>query len=218
VKHLLAIVALSFAGCGDVVTLTVTEPSGSVELVPGGTVDFAWTLTGGGAELVIDATPIGAGAGPRIFDQDVPAGDGTFPWVGVDVDATPVPPDVYDVELDAVVDGFEEDFALRTVTVHGIQFLDPAPGETVVVAATTYDLHVRTVSSRPLDLTYSLVDGATELVFFTDSIGGEFVPFDRTVVFDGTAIPAGVYSVVVDATDGAGLDYRVEGGSIDWQP
>jgi hypothetical protein len=217
-----ALVALLFlAACDDeIVTLDVTAPSNSVELVPGGTVDFAWTLSTA-AELRISATPIGVGSGPLIFDEDVPAGDGAFPWVGVDIDAVPLPPDVYDVELEAIVDGLTEDSTVRSITVHGIYFTDPAPGDTVTVTA-SHDVKVTTVSSRPLDLTFSLV-GATEIVFDTRSIGGEFVPFDRTVAFTGTdatgaAVPAGTYTVVVDATDNDALDYRVEGGTIDWQP
>ena len=57
------LLALSLAACsGDdgPVTFTLDAPTGSEELLPDGEVDFAWTLEGGGTEVVIEAIPLAA--------------------------------------------------------------------------------------------------------------------------------------------------------------
>ena len=210
-----SIVCVLLAGCGGPATLTVTAPSGTAELVPGGTLAISWTSTGGG-HLAIDAIPLQMSSGPRIFDQDVPDGAGTLPWAGVDVGATPLPPGVYAFAF--TFDGAAVDSNAGAM-VDGIVFTDPAAG-TTVPASGAYDIKVTTVSQRPLDLTFTL----GTLVFATKSIGGEFVPFGRTIHFDGTdvnaqPVPAGSYVVGVTAQDPSGpLTYAVTGGTLAWTP
>ena len=97
-------------------------------------------------------------------------------------------------------------------------FTEPATGATTT-ASGSFDLHLRTVSLRPMDLTLWLGDHAIA----TRQINGEFVPFDRVITFDGldtdgVAVPAGLYQVTVDATDGADVSYTVAGGTLDWTP
>jgi hypothetical protein len=210
-------------GDGVAVELTVVEPSATVELLPGGEIDMAWTVTGGDAELVISVIPLNETTGIVIHDELVAEGDGAFVWTGDDVDGAAVPPDVYDLDFTLFVDGDPVDGALRNISVHGVIVTDPGPGETVVVRGSDggADFHYVTVSQRVIMLTTSLdAIGIDER-----SIPGEFVPFERTVHFDGTdlaggAIPAGVYTLTVHGwdADDPGLDYERTGGTVDWRP
>jgi hypothetical protein len=217
----------ALAACGDdggaAVELTITEPEGTTEIVPGGTIDLAWEVTGP-AEVVLTMTPLNEPAGVVIYDEPVEAGATTFVWDGHDLQGNLLPPDVYDLSVTAFVDGDPVDESVRSIAVHGVTITDPAPGETRVILGSEgiVDLHYRTVSQRVIALETRLLPG--ELLVDTRTIPGEFVPFTRDVAFNGMtvagdAVPAGTYTVVVDASDAdTELAYRVEGGMVDWQP
>jgi len=226
---------LLLAACGDdgggLVELTVVEPSATVELLPGGDIDLAWTVTGGDAELVVSVIPLNETTGIVIYDEAAPEGDGSFSWEGLDVDGNLVPPDVYDLDFTLFVDGDPVDDALRNISVHGVIVVDPGVGETRVVLGSggETDFVYVTVSQRVIMMTTSLDPDLAalgdEIAIDERSIPGEFVPFDRTVHFDGTdldgtAIAGGVYTLVVDAADADDpeLVYRAVGGTVDWQP
>jgi len=224
---LLALAALA-AGCGGDradVELTVTAPQVSAELLPGATIEIAWTLTGD-AEIVVTVTPLEQASGIEIHDELAAAGDGGFTWDGRDTGGALVPPDVYDLEVGAFVAGDPVDAVTRSVAVHGITITDPAPGATRVISAADGggDLHYRTVSQRAIDVDTTLIAGTDELLIDHRTVPGEFVPFVRDVHFTGSdlggaPIPAGIYTVVVDARDpDSSLAYRVTGGMLDWRP
>ncbi|MCA9676975.1 MAG: hypothetical protein KC464_18255, partial [Myxococcales bacterium] len=196
------------------VDFALEAPAATVELVPDGTIDLAWTLTGADhADLIVDLVSVGAGTHTyTILDRAIGAGADGVAWDGHDVDGALVVPDVYDVIVQVTVDGVLVDTAHRNLTVHGIVWTTPAPGDEVTVAAAdlVYDFHFITVSQRVIGLITSLdpdvtVDG-DEIPFDTRSIPGEFVPFSRDLHFegvdlDGVAVPAGDYTLVVDVTD-----------------
>jgi hypothetical protein len=218
---------LALAGCGDdggaAVALTITAPEGTAELVPGGTIELAWEVTGP-AEVVLTMTPLNEPAGQVIYDEPVETGATTFVWDGHDLQGNLLAADVYDLSVAAFVDGDPVDEQVRSIAVHGVTITDPAPGETRTILGSegVVDLHYRTVSQRVIALETKLLPG--ELLVDTRTIPGEFVPFTRDVAFTGMtvgggAVPAGTYTVVVDASDAdTDLAYRVEGGMIDWQP
>ena len=231
----LAVLCFLLAACdGDgsgAVELTVIEPSATVELLPGDEIDLAWEVSGGGAELVISVIPLNEPDGIVIYDELVAEGPGELAWDGLDVEGNLVPPDVYDLDFTLFVDGDPVDSALRNMSVHGVIVADPGPGETRVVLGSEgeTDFVYITVSQRVIMLTTSLDPDldvlGDEHAIDDRSIPGEFVPFDRTVHFDGTdldgaAIPEGVYTLVVDARDDDApeLVYRAVGGTVDWQP
>lgn len=226
------LLAAALAGCSDdpaPLELTLTAPVATVEILPGGAIEMAWTVTGS-ADLTITLTPLNDTDGLVIFDDTVAAGAGGFTWEGRDVDGALVPPDVYDLEVVAYVDGDPADQVLRNLSVHGVVFTDPGPGEelTIVGSDLPHDIIATTVSQRVIELTFSIdpdaaVDG-DELAIFATSIPGEFVPFPRWIHFDGldtsdVAIPGGDYQVVCDALDADDdLAYRVRGGTLHWRP
>lgn len=223
--HRLAILCLTLAACDDggLVELEVVEPSATVELLPGGETELAWIVIGGVAELVVTLIPLNQPAGLVIFDEEVAEGAGSFVWTGRDVDGALVPPDVYDLDFALFVDGEPVDGALRNLSVHGVLVTDPGPGETRVIlgSAGETDVHYVTVSQRVIMMTTLLDD----IPIDERSIPGEFVPFERTVHFDGldldgAAIPAGQYTLTVHAwdADAPELDYTSTGGTVDWQP
>lgn len=211
--------------------LDVHEPSATVELLPGGEVEISWTVSGAGAELVITVIPLNQPSGFVIFDDAVAEGPGGFTWDGRSTQGGLVPPDVYDLDFALLVDGEPVDTALRNLSVHGVIVTDPAAGELRVILGSEgeTDVHYVTVSQRVIRLTTSLdpdldTDG-DELAFDERTIPGEFVPFLRTIHFDGAdldgaAIPEGVYRLVVDALDDDAPDlaYRAIGGTVDWRP
>lgn len=226
------LLAASLAACGDdpaPFELELTAPASTVEILPGGSVELAWTVSGP-AELVITLIPLNEEVGLVIFDDEVSAGDGGFTWDGRDVDGTLVPPDVYDLEVVAFVDGDPVDQVLRNLSVHGVVFTDPGVGEelTIVGSDLPQDIIATTVSQRVIQLAFSIdpddaVDGDEHVIFET-SIPGEFVPFPRWIHFDGfdvadVAIPGGDYRVVCDVVDADDdLAYQVTGGILHWQP
>lgn len=231
----LALLFLALAACngdgGGPAELDVTEPAATVELLPGDEIVLAWTVTGGDAELVVSVIPLNEPTGIVIYDEAAPEGDGSFAWDGLDVAGDLVPPDVYDLDFTLFVDGDPVDSALRNISVHGVIVVDPGVGETRVVLGSEgeTDFVYVTVSQRVIMMTTSLDPDlgvlGDELRIDERSIPGEFVPFDRTVHFDGTdldgaAIPGGVYTLVVDAEDADApeLVYRAVGGTVDWQP
>jgi hypothetical protein len=196
-------------------TLTVTAPIGEAELVPGGTVDVTWTLSDA-AQLSIDAVALSSTTGPTLFDQQVPAGAGDFPFAGVDATAQPLPPGVYDLAFS--VDGVASD-ATASVLVNGITVTAPAPG-TTATATGTYSFDYTSATLRPLEVTISLGN----IVVSDATINGELVPHDHLVSFTGTdttgtAVPAGSYAVTITATDpSSALTYTVDGGTLDFTP
>jgi hypothetical protein len=230
----LASLCLVLAACdgdGGPVELSVTEPEATVELLPGDTIDMSWTVSGGDGELVITVIPLNQPDGIVVYDEAAPAGDGSFAWDGLDVTGALVPPDVYDLDFTLFVDGDPVDSALRNISVHGVIVVDPGVGETRVVLGSDgeVDFVYVTVSQRVIMMTTSLDPDlgvlGDELRIDERSIPGEFVPFDRTVHFDGTdldgvAIPGGLYTLVVDAEDADApeLVYRAVGGTVDWRP
>lgn len=205
------------SGGADPVTLEITAPEGLAEITPGGSVDVAWTITGGNAHVSVDAVRVGDTTGVTIFDQDVFEADVTFPWIGVDLDGNDLPPDAYDLVF--TLDGVEQDHR-ASVMLDGFYFTDPAPGDHPA-AQGSYDLQVVTVSLRPLDLETNLDD----ILIDQRSIGGEFVPHGRTISFlgtdtTGTPVPAGDYTVTLLATDpstGQIFD-SVVGGTLSFTP
>jgi hypothetical protein len=233
-RRLAATCCLALAACegdGGPVELDVVEPSATVELLPGGEIDLVWTVTGGDAELVVSVIPLNEETGIVIYDEVAPEGDGSFAWDGLDVSGNLVPPDVYDLDFTLFVDGDPVDSALRNMSVHGVIVVDPGVGETRLVLGSEgeTDFVYVTVSQRVIMMTTSVDPDlgvlGDELRIDERSIPGEFVPFDRTVHFDGTdldgvAIPEGVYTLVVDAEDADAPDlvYRAVGGTVDWRP
>ncbi len=226
------LLSAALAGCTDdpaPVDLELIEPASTVEIVPGGSVDLAWSVTAA-VDLTITLIPLNEDVGLVIHDAPVAAGDDGFTWDGRDTDGVLVPPDVYDLEVVAWVDGEPVDQVLRNLSVHGVVFTDPGPGEelTIVGSDVPQDIIATTVSQRVIDLTWSVdpdddIDG-DERVIFETSIPGEFVPFPRWIHFDGfdadeVAIPAGDYRVVVDVLDADDdLAYHVAGGILHWRP
>jgi len=196
-------------------TLTVTAPIGEAELVPGGTVDVAWTLSAP-AELSIDAIALGDTSGPTLFDQQVPQGDGTFPFVGVDATAQPLPPGVYDLAFSVDGAAAETD---ANVLVNGIIVTAPAPG-TTATATGSYAFEYTSATLRPLDVQVLL----GTIVFSDETINGELVPHPHVASFPGTdttgaAVPAGNYAVTITARDpSSALTYTVNGGTLDYTP
>ena len=232
----LALTCLLLAACvgngvDETPLLDVHEPSATVELLPGGEVAMSWTVTGDGAELVITLIPLDEPSGFVIFDDAVAEGPGGFTWDGRSTQGGLVPPDVYDLDFTLYFQGAPADTALRNLSVHGVVVTDPAPGELRVILGSEgeTDVHYVTVSQRVIWLTTSLdpdldTDG-DEIPFDERTIPGEFVPFLRTIHFDGAdldglAIPGGVYRLVVDALDDDAPDlaYRAIGGTVDWRP
>lgn len=227
-----ALVAL-LAACGEPAppTLDLLQPEGTDELVPGGTVPLAWSVDGGGGDLVITLAQV-TGASPPIVivAQPVGEGPGQLAWDGRDVDGARVPPEVYDLAAELYVDGELVAARLRNLAIQGVTFVHPAAGEALALddAAVPVELRYATVSQRVLDLVMSLdPDLATpgdEIVLDRTSIPGEFVAFERFVRFDGrdflgAPIPAGVYTVVDDVDDpDTELAYRAVGGTLAWSP
>lgn len=218
---LVLLTACDGEGTADV-TLTVTEPPISVELLPGGSIDIAWTLEGGPADVVVELFPLNEVEGVVLYDEAAPEGDTRFTWDGRDGAGTLLPPDVYDLEISAYVDGVLADTAVRNVSIHGVIVTDPSAGTTRIVRGTDgqVDFLYLTVSQRVIALTTTL----GTYVIDDRTIPGELVPFERTVHFDGAdlqgvAIPTGVYPLVVDVTDPDGdLAYQAVGGMVDWRP
>lgn len=224
-RRSLLLLALLAACDGDPaadVTLTVTEPPISIELLPGGTIDVAWTLEGGPAEVVVELFPLNEVTGTVLYQDTAPEGDTRFTWDGRDGDGALLPPDVYDLEITAYVDGAIVDTAVRNVSVHGVIVTDPRAGDTRIVRASDgqVDFLYLTVSQRVIALATTL----DTHVIDERTIPGELVPFERTVHFagtdlDGAAIPAGVYPLIVHVTDPDGdLAYQATGGMVDWRP
>jgi hypothetical protein len=217
----------ALAACGDgadaPVELTITAPEGTTEILPGGTIELAWELTGP-AEVVLTMTPLNEPAGVEIYDELLDAGATTFVWDGRDLQGNLLASDVYDLTATAFVDGDPVDESVRSVAVHGVTITDPAPGETRTILGSDAapKVRYRTVSQRVIALETRLLPG--ELLVDTRTIPGEFVPFTRDIAFTGMIVgggevPAGTYTMVVDASDAdSDLAYRVEGGTIDWQP
>jgi hypothetical protein len=182
--------------------------------------------------VTIDLVSVGDGGNAfTIIDEDIVEGPGGGPWMGFDVDDVLVTPDVYDLVATALVDGNVVDTALRNVSVHGAYFTDPAPGEEVTVTGTEgqRDFTYVTVSQRVIELVTSLDPdpdvAGDELVIDERSIPGEFVPFVRTVHFEGVTlgdvpIPEGDYTLTLDGSDADDpeLVYRRTGGVVHWRP
>jgi len=233
VKYLAATLLL-VAACGEEpaeIELSFEEPASTVELLPDGEVEMAWTITGGDAELVITLTELNGDDPITIYDDNEVEGPGGFTWDGDDVGGALVPPAVYDLEATLFVDGEPGDFAVRNLSVHGVYVTSPAPDDEVTIPGSMLeDLHYVTVSQRVIHLRTRLVPAAgpeilPEILIDDRTIPGEFVPFERDVNFagvdvDGNPIPASDYTVVVDATDDddPSLVYRATGGVLHWLP
>lgn len=215
-----ALLLVAVAACGAEaapVTLTIVEPVGTAELLPGRTVDLVWRLDGGGAEVVATMTELNTDTPRPIHDAHTPAGTTTFTWDGRDLGGALLRPAVYDLEVVAEVDGAAADGATLTLAVHGIRVTDPAPGAVRVVRGSDVpvDLTFVTVSHRVLALATSVGD----VVIDERTIPGELVAFSRAIRFDGAGVPAGVHRVTVAVTDAdSDLAYEVTGGEVDWRP
>ncbi len=225
-RYFLTLVAL-LGACGDpdaIVELDLEQPDGSVELLPGGEVEFAWTVLGGDAELVLDVVPLGSADAIVIYDENVAEGAGSFTWDGRDLDGDLIAPDVYDIEATLFVDGDPVDDTVRNLSVQGVTVTTPAAGEELTINGSdgTVDLHYVTVSQRVIHLYTRLGD---DILIDDRTIPGELVPFERDVHFMGVdtlgaAVPEGDYVVNVDVTDDddPSLSYRATGGTVHWRP
>lgn len=207
----------------------VTSPDGFAELVPGGAVELAWTVTAR-PQLSLEIDLVAGVAPPWVITHDR-VQPGSFTWGGLDSRNQPLPPDNYRVRAaaiapdDGTVDTFDGD-AAHLVVVQGVRFRDASLAFTGAQA--DRQIVLSTVTRSPMELTLALDPdpgrAGDELPLLTASIPGELVPFARSYPFTGRtaadgAVPAGFYVVaaLISTRDGA-VQYRIDGPGLTWTP
>jgi hypothetical protein len=207
-------------------TLTVVAPQGFGEIVPGGSVDVTWEITGGSIDPSAmsislfsreDRTPtliVDHGSGAGVLTAPTDAG---FTWAGLDTLGHAVPAGYYGLEID-VGHGPIDAGDTHTLVVQGLAFTTPAPGGAplAVSPAAPADLDFTTSTVSTLDV--ELYAGT---VLIKDvPVPGELRTIGRTITWDatdstGAAVAPGTYALRADVVDAAApASYSINGGSV----
>lgn len=209
-------VAAGCGGSGGTTRLTITEPEGFGQLVPGGSLQFAWTGT-------YDPAGLGLALRSREGADTITLITNGLPATGA-ADLTPTGylwrgplgsarPGYYDIVTSP--DGIEQDDAGDThvVVLQGLVFTQPANGGSalVVSAAAPGELTFTTSTVSTLDVQI-LANGT---LVKDVPVPSELHTVARTITWDGAPLAPGSYTISARITDTAsGLVYDATGGTV----
>lgn len=208
------------AGCGGTggtTRLTITEPDGFGQLVPGGQLQFAWTGT-------YDPSALGLALRSREGTDMITLIANGVPTTGA-ADLTPTGylwrdppggskrPGYYDIITSP--DGVEQDDAGDThvVVLQGLVFTQPANGGSplVVSQASPGELTFTTSTVSTLDVQI-LANGT---LVKDVPVPSELHTVARTITWDGAPLAPGSYAITARITDTASsVTYGATGGTV----